>query len=131
MFSTASVFVIDNTCQKPSTAGAVVGFVVIAAFIAAIVILAIANARARSQLAAANGELNYLRYENVRLQNWQSGATGSPTGSVAGSPYPTHSPISPQWHPDPTGRHELRLWDGSAWSGDVSDQGVISKDPPG
>jgi uncharacterized protein YxjI len=32
------------------------------------------------------------------------------------------------WHPDPTGRHELRYWDGSAWTDHVSDQGVTGTD---
>jgi uncharacterized protein YxjI len=36
---------------------------------------------------------------------------------------------APNWHPDPTGRHELRYWDGRAWTDDVSDQGVASKNP--
>jgi hypothetical protein len=34
------------------------------------------------------------------------------------------------WHPDPMGRHELRYWNGSAWTADVSDQGVQATDPP-
>jgi hypothetical protein len=29
----------------------------------------------------------------------------------------------PEWLPDPTGRHELRYWDGSRWSAHVSDRG--------
>lgn len=33
------------------------------------------------------------------------------------------------WHPDPTGRHELRYWDGSQWTEHVSDQGVQSTSP--
>lgn len=33
------------------------------------------------------------------------------------------------WHPDPTGRHELRYWDGAAWTDHVSDQGVTGTDP--
>lgn len=33
------------------------------------------------------------------------------------------------WHPDPTGRHELRYWDGSQWTDHVSDQGVQSTNP--
>ncbi|MFZ8998237.1 MAG: phospholipid scramblase-related protein [Ilumatobacteraceae bacterium] len=33
------------------------------------------------------------------------------------------------WYPDPTGRHELRYWDGSAWSDHVSDRGVTGTDP--
>jgi hypothetical protein len=35
----------------------------------------------------------------------------------------------PAWHPDPTRRHELRWWDGQAWSGSVSDNGVVTTDP--
>jgi uncharacterized protein (AIM24 family) len=33
------------------------------------------------------------------------------------------------WHPDPTGRHELRYWDGTQWSEHVSDGGVHSTSP--
>ncbi|WP_378527867.1 AIM24 family protein [Nocardioides vastitatis] len=33
------------------------------------------------------------------------------------------------WHPDPTGRHELRYWDGAQWTEHVSDQGVQSVSP--
>jgi len=33
------------------------------------------------------------------------------------------------WHPDPTGRHELRWWDGTEWTDNVSDQGVAGNDP--
>jgi hypothetical protein len=34
-----------------------------------------------------------------------------------------------QWVPDPTGRHELRLWDGRTWTANVSDQGRSAWDP--
>jgi hypothetical protein len=33
------------------------------------------------------------------------------------------------WKPDPSGTHEWRWWDGSAWSDHVSDGGVQSSDP--
>ncbi|WP_183095882.1 DUF2510 domain-containing protein, partial [Nocardioides stalactiti] len=33
------------------------------------------------------------------------------------------------WHPDPTGRHELRYWDGTQWTEHVSDAGVQSTNP--
>ena len=33
------------------------------------------------------------------------------------------------WHPDPLGRHELRYWDGAAWTDHVSNQGVTGTDP--
>ena len=34
----------------------------------------------------------------------------------------------PGWYPDAAGRHELRYWDGGAWTDNVSDKGVPSKD---
>lgn len=36
------------------------------------------------------------------------------------------SPAS--WHADPTGRHQLRYWDGTAWTDNVSDDGAQSTD---
>ena len=36
---------------------------------------------------------------------------------------------TPQWHVDPLGRHEMRYWDGSDWTDNVSDNGVIGTDP--
>lgn len=33
------------------------------------------------------------------------------------------------WQPDPTGRHDHRWWSGSAWTDNVADAGVRSKDP--
>jgi hypothetical protein len=33
-----------------------------------------------------------------------------------------------RWVPDPTGRHELRYWDGTAWTEHVSDRGVTGRD---
>lgn len=35
------------------------------------------------------------------------------------------------WHPDPTGRHQYRYWDGSQWTDDVADAGVGAVDPVG
>jgi uncharacterized RDD family membrane protein YckC len=34
-----------------------------------------------------------------------------------------------QWHPDPTGRHQLRWWDGQVWTDFVADAGVTAFDP--
>lgn len=33
------------------------------------------------------------------------------------------------WHPDPTGRHQFRYWDGSTWTEHVANNGVTSTDP--
>jgi hypothetical protein len=42
----------------------------------------------------------------------------------------------PGWYPDPSGVHELRYFDGQAWTDHVSDSGTASDDalppvPPG
>lgn len=33
------------------------------------------------------------------------------------------------WHPDPTGRHQLRYWDGNGWTDHVSTNGQAGVDP--
>src|SRR5688572_7027719 len=33
------------------------------------------------------------------------------------------------WHPDPTGRHEHRYYDGTGWTDHVADGGNLSTDP--
>ena len=40
----------------------------------------------------------------------------------------TMSEHPPGWHPDPRGRHEHRYWDGTRWTGHVSDGGVTAQD---
>ena len=40
-----------------------------------------------------------------------------------------YRPLEPQWHRDPFGRHELRFWDGIAWTERVADNGVEGVDP--
>ncbi|QYJ05754.1 AIM24 family protein [Nocardioides panacisoli] len=37
--------------------------------------------------------------------------------------------IPADWHPDPTGKHELRYWDGNQWTEHVADAGVQATDP--
>jgi hypothetical protein len=34
------------------------------------------------------------------------------------------------WYPDPSGRHQLRYWDGTRWTENVSNGGVVSRDDP-
>lgn len=36
----------------------------------------------------------------------------------------------PKWHPDPFGRHAFRWYDGTRWTEHVSDNSVLSVDPP-
>ncbi len=35
------------------------------------------------------------------------------------------------WHPDPSGRHALRYWDGSRWTSHVSTNDVVTTDALG
>lgn len=112
--------------------------------------MAIANFHARSRLAIANAELARLRPENFRLQQWQASASGVPVHETYSSAYTTaprayttdpgtyaaapsasatDSAVQARWHPDPSGRHQLRYWDGSIWSDQVADNGVTSTDP--
>lgn len=37
-------------------------------------------------------------------------------------------PPTGAWHSDPSGRHELRWWDGIRWTDTVSDRGQVSAD---
>jgi hypothetical protein len=37
--------------------------------------------------------------------------------------------VDASWLPDPSGGHELRYWDGTAWSPHVSDAGTTAQDP--
>lgn len=36
---------------------------------------------------------------------------------------------TPNWYPDPTGRHQVRYWDGTVWTDHVADDGTQSVDP--
>ena len=52
----------------------------------------------------------------------QQGAPSLPAASTGPAP-------AAGWNPDPSGRHEVRYWNGGAWTDDVADAGVASKDP--
>lgn len=53
-------------------------------------------------------------------------AGGAPATGAGGAAAPAGG-----WHPDPTGRHQQRWWDGSAWTDQVADNGAVSTDPAG
>ena len=130
MTELALVYSATNTCVKSSTAGTVTGFVIFAAIVGGIVVLAVANGRARRQLSLANAELAYLRPESARLQQWLAHLTGSSTAASPAAGYPA-TPVGSQWHADPSERHELRFWDGTQWTEHVADRGVTSTDCEG
>lgn len=60
-------------------------------------------------------------------------AGAGPLGPVAGGPASVAAPVPAGvpagWHPDPTGRHQVRYWEGSAWTTHVADDGVAGHDP--
>ena len=72
-----SLIIAAETCQKASTAGTVLGLAIILAFIGGIVALALANARARKQLAMANYELNYGTPGECQAPSVVSGRIGA------------------------------------------------------
>ena len=42
---------------------------------------------------------------------------------------PQYQAVPAAWHPDPTGRHAHRYWDGAAWTPHVADDGRLALDP--
>jgi hypothetical protein len=151
MFLTSFFVPAATTCQQSSTAAGIVGVVIFLGLIAGVIVLAILNSDARNRLAVANAELGHLRPENARLHQWIAGLGGAapaseavpaaeapstarpaaqPAARPAARPATTGGPTAPpQWSPDPSGRHQLRYWDGSAWSHHVADAGLTSTDP--
>ena len=60
---------------------------------------------------------------------WWNGVTWRDTGETPDPGPPASGHPSPAWYSDPGGRHQLRYWDGKAWSGHVSDDGATAFDP--
>jgi hypothetical protein len=54
---------------------------------------------------------------------------GTTLGTAEGGLPPAPAVLT-AWMPDPTGRNELRYFDGSAWTEHVANGGVISADKP-
>lgn len=61
-----------------------------------------------------------------------AGAAATQAAQAAPATPPVQQvPTTPAgWYPDPSGRYELRYWDGSAWTEHVSRQGQQFTDPP-
>ncbi len=55
-------------------------------------------------------------------------ATTAATAATVGAGDPG-GPPPPGWHPDPSGRHEHRFWDGHEWTRHVTSGGARSIDP--
>lgn len=65
--------------------------------------------------------------ENITIQVGQV----QDAAVAASRPPPTPNVAAPAaaWHPDPSGRHEHRYWDGQTWTDQVSDAGEVTTDP--
>jgi hypothetical protein len=48
---------------------------------------------------------------------------------AAPAPAPAPPLTAPGWYPDPAHRHQVRYWDGTAWTSHVGDAGAQSDDP--
>lgn len=62
----------------------------------------------------------------------QAVGAGHPTWSLDAVPLDERAAVAPPgaaWHPDPTGRHPHRWWDGARWTDAVSDGVTTSSDP--
>jgi peptidoglycan/LPS O-acetylase OafA/YrhL len=46
--------------------------------------------------------------------------------AMAGAAPAAAAGVAAGWHPDPSGRHQLRWWDGERWTTNVHDDGVTS-----
>jgi uncharacterized protein len=57
-----------------------------------------------------------------RVQNAQGGEATAESAARSAS-------LSPQWHSDPSGRHEYRYWNGASWTDFVADNGQTGTDP--
>ena len=77
-----------------------------------------ANVNPVSQPAATVASSNPVTY----------GTTATGTAATASSVGDAVAPAA--WYPDPSGRFELRYWNGSAWTEHVSRSGQQFTDPP-
>lgn len=67
----------------------------------------------------------------VKLSEALARARHRPARIAEAPPSPPAVATPAAWSKDPTGRHELRYWDGAQWTDHVSDKGVASTDPVG
>lgn len=77
-----------------------------------------------------NGPSPALHALQARLAAGERGGIRLTAGLVGPALAPGAPVVTPAgWHPDPTGRHDHRWWDGSAWTADAADAGVTVHDP--
>lgn len=83
------------------------------------------NARTAAPAASTPGFAAASAPENV----WQSASAGQ---SAASAPAGTSAvpSVPANWYKDPSGRYEMRYWNGSQWTEHVATAGKQSIDPP-
>ena len=89
-----------------------------------------------SPVAAFTGGSNVSGYQPTSPPQSTYTAQQVHTAYTPQPAYQQPAPVAPQhttsqWAPDPYGRHQFRLWDGSTWTEHVADQGVVGHDPIG
>jgi hypothetical protein len=62
------------------------------------------------------------------VSDYEAGPGYPPASEFVAVPKPPKRTALTAWLPDPTGRNELRYFDGSEWTGHVANGGVISTD---
>jgi hypothetical protein len=70
---------------------------------------------------------------STHVADWVPPSSWMPEPDSFGGGSATSAPAVPvapgSWHPDPTGRHDHRYWDGTAWTAHVADRGISATDP--
>lgn len=71
---------------------------------------------------------SWVRFELPSVPTAGNSATPPPAGmSTAAHSAPMSAPAG--WQADPTGRHQVRYWDGAVWTVHVADNGITGTDP--
>ena len=91
--------------------------------------IAIRQTAALAEYAPIKSAITELIADLDRMKAELSDPAPAVPPSPSGPPAPPTVPA--QWGSDPTGRHQLRWWDGTRWSAHVSDAGQQSTDPLG
>lgn len=81
-----------------------------------------------AQVAAEASRVEREEWEMVAAEQPEPAAHPPPAEtSTVGIPAPPVIPAG--WATDPTGRHQMRWWDGDFWTQHVADQGQVGTDP--
>jgi hypothetical protein len=79
--------------------------------------------------APGNGDVDARPVSPAEAATSAQPVTGTRTASGPAVSEQLPPPPLAQWATDPSGRHQLRYWDGRAWTEYVSDNGQQSRDP--